>query len=182
MSLRRVHPGGFFWTIDRADRDSWILRIAGATGKMVAVASSDSSARRLAERLTLSGVPVLLALGPKTDAFATYAADDVSSLVTTADTLERHDVAVHGPMAVYTKVAESSRDYARLLEQIAAPVHVSFVYPETAPTAEALATQLSEDDELVVEIESEPLAAVLEHAHTGRPVTVGARRRFLLGR
>ncbi len=181
MTLRRVHPGGFFWTVDRADRDSWIVRIAGATGKLVVVASSESSAGRLAERMTLSGVPVLLAVGPKTDPIDTYAADDVSSLVTTVEALESHG-AVTAPIAVHTKVAESMRDYTRRVDLVIAPVHVSFVHPETSATADSVAVQLIDDGEVAVEIEAEPLAAVLEDAHSDSAVTLAGRRRFLLGR
>ena len=64
MTLEKVHPGGYFWKVARSDRDQLVRRLATRGRRLSVIAHSALEAKQFAERLTLSGLPVLLAVDP----------------------------------------------------------------------------------------------------------------------
>lgn len=180
MGLQRVHPGGFFWTISRAEREPMLLRLAAEAKRLSVIASSTREASGYAERLTLSGVPVLTATDPtRSQSADTFLDDRVSTLVTTDDY-----IAVHGPirvpMAVHLRVCPSVRAYARRLDAVPSAVHVTFVLPEDAVRAQALQAYLK-NDRGHPDVEDVEFEDVIDLTDTSTPaaMTTG-RRRFPL--
>ena len=167
--------------MERLERDAALRRIATAFGRMLVYASGEPSADRLAERLRLAGVPVLLATGPSgPGAIEQYTADATSSLVTTSAGLRGHGP-VSAPIVVNTRVTPSMREYVRRVELTESPVHVSLVVPEDEPLAADLAAQLGAETPVEAEA-GDPLATLLEHAGGDDSVKVSGRRRFPLAR
>lgn len=181
MNLRHVHPGGFFWSVERVERDDALRRIATVVGRMVVFSPNAQSAERRAERLRLAGVPVLVATDTQGgDAIGQYLTDGTSSLVTTGEHLRGHDP-IPAPVAVHTRVAPSLRIYARRLELAEAPVHISLIVPEDETLADDLISLLGE----VTPIEADPadpLAAILERCAEDESARIASRRRFPLTR
>lgn len=183
MTLRYVHPGGYFWALMRSERDSTLLRIAAARRKMLVLASSESGAERLAERFTLSGVPVLLATsGGRPDAIEVYRSDDVSGLVTTQCHLEAHGP-VAAPIVVHSRLAKSFRDYNRRRELAISPVHVSLVLPEDEEIAELRGDQIGSPVDLDLDLDTDDALEALLRAdeHVAEPA-MSSRRWFPLSR
>lgn len=183
MTLRYVHPGGYFWALERGERDASLLRIASARRKMLILASSESGAGRLAERLTLSGVPVLLAASAgRPDALDVYRADDVSGLVTTQCHLEAHGP-VAAPIVVHSRLAKSFRDYNRRRELAISPVHVSFVLPEDEEIAELRGDQIGSPVDLDLDLGStDALEALLRTDEDPIEAAESSRRWLRLSR
>jgi len=181
MTLRHVHPGGYFWALQRTERDATLLRIASARRKMVVLATSDGGAERLAERLTLSGVPVLLGTSRgRSDSLEVYRSDDVSALVTTRGHLEAH-APLAAPIVVHSRVAKSLRDYSRRRELAVSPTHLSLVLPEDEEIAEHLADQLGSPEILDVD-GGDALGVMLDHSENSDRATMASRRWFPLTR
>lgn len=181
MTLRQIHPGGYFWSLPRVDRDATLLRIASVLRKMLVLAPDESSAERLAERLTLSGVPVLLAIeGGRCDALEMYRSDGVSALVTTSSFLHQHGP-VSAPIVIHNRLADSVREYSRRVELALSKAHVSFVVSEDEVLASALAAQLA----MPPVIDLDPIAtfdSILDLVEGTDDAIVPARRRFPLSR
>jgi hypothetical protein len=181
MNLRRAHPGGFVVSLERVDRDTTLRRIAAAVGRMLVLAPTDASAKRMAERLTLSGVPVLLAVGAgRPDAVEQFVGDGVSSLVTTADYLDEHGQ-VSAPIVIHTRVAPTAREYGRRVELAPSSVHVTFVVPEDEALADSLLPDLGEPIGVGVD-NGDLLAPILEQVDASGTVAFSRRRRFPLAR
>ncbi|MGI9606698.1 MAG: hypothetical protein ACR2P0_11225 [Acidimicrobiales bacterium] len=182
MTLQHVHPGGFFWQTSRSDRELRVRDLAAKAGRLAVITKSAEQANEVAERLTLSGLPVLLATDvDRRGAADSFVADGVSSLVATHEY-----VLEHGPLpaaaAVHTRLVTSLRQYVRRLSSVPAPVHISFVVPEDIQAARAMVPLLSDD--AVIDLDADH---TLESVLGERPLAevaavVNSRRRFLLTR
>ena len=180
MTLRNVHPGGFFWDISRADRDGILRQLAMEVGRLAVITRSDQEADALAERLTLSGLPVYVATDVSRAATVdTFNSDAVSTLVASHDFVMRHGP-VRAPLAVHSRVSSSVREYSRRLEAVQSAVHVTLVTPEDAHKASSLSSFLVKDrghDE-VIDI---TLSDVIDLTELDGPAaTARTRRRFPL--
>ncbi len=145
MTLQHVHPGGFFWNIERTERENILLRLATEAGRLAIITRTVQEAESLSERLTLSGLPVFLASDmSRSETLETFREDPVSTLVATHDFLISHGP-VRVPMAVHSRVSSSVRDYSRRLEAVPSAAHVTLVSPEDAHKATSLRNFLSND-------------------------------------
>lgn len=145
INVQRVHPGGFFWTVERVDRLNHVVNFVAQTRRLAVVANAVSVAEEYAERLTLSGVPIYQA----TDINSTVSCDafkatDGGTLVTTAEF-----VVAHGPlpvsMTIHLRAASSVRDYTKRLAALPASVHLTFVVPEDEKRARSLCSHFEHD-------------------------------------
>ena len=141
--IQRAHSGGFFWTVNRSRRIQVILELAGRLPKLVIIAGSESEAADVAERLTLRGLPVVLAAS--IDGFQrAIGPDDWSggALVTTADYVaDRGPIA--SPMTVHLRPPFSVRSYVKRLKFSISPVQLTFVTPEEVVRADELRAAVS---------------------------------------
>ena len=183
-AVHQVHPGGFFWNIERSERAPQLMRFVAQTTKLAVVANTVREAEKFAERLTLSGVPVVLATdAAKPEGLTGYCNEDEGPCVLIAT----HDVALsHGPMpspmTVHLRSALSVRDYTKRLDALQSPVHLSFVVPEDQKRAASLLSHFGNDHGHgtpnkvhlgeVIDLTDGNVAAMVSHA----------RRRFPLGR
>lgn len=180
MTLKNVHPGGYFWHVSRAEREGHLLRLVSETGRIVLVTNSVSEANDFAERLTLSGVPVLLATDIANNTAArAFTQDQVSTLVATQEYVLANGP-VDAPTAVHLRTSPSVRDYARRIEAVRAPVHVTFVVPEDERRVVSLLSHL-EGDSGHGSPDDVEFAEVLDLTNTDEMAMVAsARRRFPL--
>lgn len=154
MTLENIHPGGYFWKVARSDRDQLVRRLATRGRRLAIVAHSGLEAKGFAERLTLSGLPVLLATdGTRAEVIEAEKDDCTSMIVTT------HEFAVdHGPipvsLAIHLRSASSIRDYSRRIDALPAAVHITFVTPEEESRAATLLSGLAKDrrDDNVIDV------------------------------
>jgi len=145
MTLKNVHPGGYFWHVSRAEREGHLLRFLSEMGRIALVTNSAREANEFAERLTLCGVPVLVATEmANASASRAFTQDQVSTLVATQEY-----VLANGPvdarMAVHLRTSPSVRDYARRVAAVRAPVHLTFVVPEDERRVVSLLSHLEGD-------------------------------------
>jgi len=180
MTLQKVHPGGFFWNVARADRDQVVLRLATETKKLAIVAHSEPAAKSFAERLTLSGLPVFCATdSSRSDALADEISHGTITLVTTHDFVMSHGP-IRVPLAVHLQAPRSVRVYARRLEAVPAAVHITFVTPDDVARAEALTSYLRNDrgHEQSDEISLGEVIDLTESGSTAAASVSTTRRRF----
>lgn len=145
MTLKNVHPGGYFWHVSRSDREGHLRRLVSEAGRIVLVTNSVREANDFAERLTLSGAPVLVATDVANAAAGrTFKSDAVSSLVATHEYVLAHGP-VAAPTAVHLRTCPSVRDYTRRIEAVQSPVHVTFVVPEDERRVGSLLSHLQSD-------------------------------------
>ena len=144
--VQRVHPGGFFWTVQRADRLAHIARFVAQTRQLAIIASSDAEVSSHAERLKLSGVPVHQAMSDSpSSVLETYLAEPATTLIAPHEYLvENGPVPV--PMAVHLRAARSVRQYAKRLDALPAAVHLTFVIPEDDQRASSLQAHFEHDE------------------------------------
>lgn len=181
MTLQNVHPGGFFWRIARSDRETQLLRFVAEAGKLAVIANTAREANEFAERLTLSGVPVLVATNPANEtAVRSFVDDGVSTLVATQEYLLAN-ARVPASMVVHLRTSPSVRDYARRLDAAPSSVHLTFVVPEDERRAMSLLSHLGDtgngtpdhvDIDHVIDLTTNDDLATMAHA----------RRRFPLHR
>ncbi len=181
MILQPIHQGGFLWKMTRGEREGALLRLAADVGQLILVTRSVSEARSLAERLTLSGLPVRVATGSDQATPASELIDDgVTSLVATHDYILEHGP-LNATVAVHTRIPRSPRRYLRRLSAIQSPVHITLVLPEDEKAAMALFPQLADID--LAGDNAESLDSVLDLTRSELPASVGSgRRRFPLVR
>jgi len=161
MTLQNVHPGGFFWTLARSERDQVVLRLVTEAKKLAVIAHSAPAAKSFAERLTLSGLPVFLATdSARSEAIEAEVVDGTSTLVTTHDFVLSHGP-IRVPLAVHLRAPQSVRVYARRLEAVPASVHITFVAPEDTSRAESLISYLRNDRGHIVDLDV-PLDEVID--------------------
>ncbi|MFT7473092.1 MAG: hypothetical protein ACI81L_000003 [Verrucomicrobiales bacterium] len=181
-TLQNVHPGGFFWNLERSERATQLVRFASLTKKLVIISNVAREANDYAERLRLSGVPVHVATDPASDAAVeAFRGHDVSALVATHEYVLAQGP-TPAPMVVHLRTAASVRDYTRRLDAVPSAVHLSFVVAEDAKRAASLISHFGFDHG-----HGEPgdvrLDDVIDLTDTNAIATVGhARRRFPLGR
>lgn len=145
MTLRKVHPGGYFWHVARAEREGHLLRLVSEAGRIVLITNSAREANDFSERLTLSGVPVLVATDVSNVAAVRAFSDDrVSTLVATQDYLIAHGP-IEAPTVVHLRTSPSVRDYARRVDAVLAPAHVTFIVPEDERRVVSLLSHLQRD-------------------------------------
>lgn len=180
MTLKNVHPGGYFWHVARGDREGHLLRFVSELGRIILVTNSVSEAQDFAGRLTLSGVPVLLATDVSNDAPArTFSDDGVSTLVATQEYLLAH-APFTAPTAVHLRTSPSVRDYGRRVGAVQAPVHVTFVVPEDERRVVSLLSHLEGDSGHGRPADTE-ISDVLDLTGTSEMAMVAStRRRFPL--
>jgi len=182
MTLQNVHPGGFFWHVARSDREIHLLRFVAEAGKLAVITNTAREAHDFAERLTLSGVPVLVATNPANHgAVRSFVDDGLSTFVATQEYLLANGPAP-ASMVVHLRTCPSVRDYARRLVAAPSSVHLTFVVPEDERRAMSLLSHLGDDaangtpDQVgidhVIDLTSTDDLAVMAHA----------RRRFPLHR
>jgi hypothetical protein len=145
MTLLQVHPGGYFWHVHRAAREAHLLRLVSETGRLVLITNSAREAIDFSERLTLSGVPVLVAIDTTNVAVVDAFNDDqVSTLIATQEY-----VIANGPiearLVVHLRTSPSVRDYERRIGAALAPVHVTFIVPEDERRVVSLLSHLKAD-------------------------------------
>lgn len=145
MTLEKVHPGGYFWKVARSDRDQLVRRLATRGRRLSVIAHSALEAKQFAERLTLSGLPVLLAVDPSRTELVAAESDSI-----TCNIVVTHEFAVgNGPLevslAVHLRPASSIRDYSRRVSAVQAAAHISFVTPEDESRAATLLASLTRD-------------------------------------
>ncbi len=181
-TVHRVHPGGFFWNVERAERAAHLVRFAAQTDKLAVVANTAREAVDYAERLTLSGVPVLTAVDVSSpSALSAYHDDSTNVLVTTHEVLLAHGPTT-APMTVHLRSALSVRDYTKRLDAVQSPVHLSFVIPEDQKRAASLLSHFG-NDHGHGEPNAVPLGDVIDLTDGNEIAMVShARRRFPLGR
>lgn len=180
MTLKNVHPGGYFWHVSRSDREGHLLRLVSETGRIVLVTNSAREANDFAERLTLSGVPVLVATDVANEnAARSFTEDRVSTLVATQEYVLAHGP-LEAPTAVHLRTTPSVRDYSRRIEAVRAPVHVTFVVPEDERRVVSLLSHL-EGDSGHGRPDDVEFSDVLDLTNTDEVAMVAnARRRFPL--
>lgn len=144
-NVQRVHPGGFFWTVQRADRLNHVMSFVAQTRRLAVVASAVNVAEEFAERLTLSGVPIHQATDVNNSlAYDAFKKSDGGTLVTTAEF-----VIAHGPlpvsMTVHLRASSSVRDYTKRLEALPSSVHLTFIVPEDEKRAKSLRSHFEQD-------------------------------------
>ena len=175
--IQRAHSGGFFWSVNRSRRIQVILEMASQLPKLVIIAGSESEAADIAERLTLRGLPVLLAasiegyqrsIGP----------DDWTggALVTTAEYVSDRGP-ISSPMTIHLRPPFSVRSYVKRLKFSISPVQLTFVTPEEDARASQLRSALS--PHLEVDKQGIRLTELLELTTSSTPAVVDSpRRRF----
>ena len=177
--IQRAHSGGYFWTVNRARRINAILDVASSVQKLVIIAGSQGEARDLSERLTLRGLPTLLAASSGTrHSLATFEAATRSALVTTAEYVQRFGP-VGAPITIHLRLPFSARNYVRRLRSSLSAVHLSFVTPEDEPRASTLRSALCPDHDSSAD-EGVDLEEVIDLT-AGQSVAVvePGRRRFV---
>lgn len=176
--IQRAHPGGFFWTVNRARRIQAILDVAGRVKKLVVIAGSESEACDVSERLTLLGLPVLLASKPRHSyRSARFEASARSAIVTTSEFASQNGP-VQAPITIHLRPPFSSRNYVKRLRSSVSAVHLTFVIPEDEQRASTLRSALSPDlDGLsndVIDLDDVIDLTTADHVASIEP----ARRRF----
>lgn len=150
--------------------------------RLALIANSVRDAQEYAERLTLSGVPVHLAIDPTESATAkSFEGDEPSTLIATHDYLMAQGP-VSAPMTIHLRTALSVRDYAKRLQASASAVHLSFVVPEDEKRALSLLSHFEHDQG-----HGGPNDATIDHlidltATNEVAMVSNGRRRFPLGR
>lgn len=176
--IKRAHRGGFFWTVDRSLRMKAILEVASTIPRFVVLAGSESEARDVSQRLTLRGVPVLLASNPDNPRLATsFEQSAATTFVTTADYVVKHGP-ISSPLTVHLRPPFSVRSYIKRLNCSRSAVHVTFVTPEDEQRADELRSSLSPESGPLAKSEID-LVKVLDLTSSGRVAGVDTpRRRF----
>ena len=187
MTLHNVHPGGFFWNLARSERDAVVLRLATEAPKLAVITQSIPEAESFAERMTLSGLPVLLATDSSRSQVARAevsrpkAKSGSNALITTHDFVVSCGP-IRVPLAIHLRAPRSVRSYTRRLEAVPAAVHITFVTPEDAAGAASLKAYLRNDRGHQVS-EDVDLSEVIDLTDSNSPATAavsGVRRRFPL--
>lgn len=143
--IQRAHSGGFFWTVNRARRVQAILDVASRVKRLVIVAGSESEASDVSQRLTLRGLPVLLAASPSDRRPArTFKTSDRTVLVTTAEYAQENGP-IESSMTIHLRPPFSVRSYVKRLKSSVSAVHLTFVTPEDEQRAGSLRSVLSPD-------------------------------------
>lgn len=137
--IQRAHSGGFFWTVNRGRRIQAILEVASNLTRLVIIAGSESEATDVSQRLTLRGLPVVLAVDG--DGSASFS-DATTALVTTAEFAQKHGP-IQAPMTIHLRPPFSVRSYVKRLKSSVSAVHVTFVTPEDEQRAGELRSVLS---------------------------------------
>lgn len=145
--IEQAHPGGFFLSLDRSRRIQAILSLASKLKGIVVIAGSEGEAEVISERLTLRGVPVLLASNPQDAEVISESDSDTTALVTTARFIEENGP-VHAPLTVHLRPPFSPRSYAKRLRCSVSAVHVTFVTPEDQQRAGQLCLALSANSDV----------------------------------
>ncbi len=138
--IQRAHNGGFFWAVNRGRRIQAILEVAGSLKKLVIIAGSESEAFDVSKRLTLRGLPVVLAVDDSHR--GAFDPDATTAIVTTADFAQKNGP-IRAPMTIHLRPPFSVRSYVKRLKNSVSAVHVTFVTPEDAQRAGELRSVLS---------------------------------------
>lgn len=177
--IEQAHPGGFFLSLERSRRIHTILSLASKLKGIVVIAGSDGEAESISERLTLRGVPVLLASSP--DAAEALSALDsaTTALVTTANFIEENGP-VQAPLTVHLRPPFSPRSYAKRLRCSLSAVHVTFVTPEDQQRARQLRMALSSNSDQA-QVEANDLSDLVDLSKSCEAAVVEQpRRRFTI--
>ena len=175
--IQRAHTGGFFWTVNRSRRIQVILEMAGKLPKLVIIAGSESEAADVAERLTLRGLPVILAASIEGYQRPIGSSDwSGGALVTTAEYVSGHGPISSG-MTIHLRPPFSVRSYVKRLKGSISPVQLTFVTPEEEVRASQLRAALS--PHLDAGDQGVELDELLRLTESDNPAVVDApRRRF----
>ncbi len=141
--ILKAHPGGFFWSVDRSRRVQTLLALAAHLKGMVVIAGSVSEATAISERLTLRGVPVVLAASvDRHTVVQDLESGATNALITTADFIEENGP-IRAPLTVHLRPPFSPRSYAKRLRSALSAVHVTLVTPEDEQRAGELRSSLA---------------------------------------
>lgn len=182
MTLENVHPGGYFWKIARGDRDQMLLRLASASRRLVIVAHSTPEAEKYAERLTLSGLPVLLADGAERNSALEAELENLSGTVVTTQDFAIAQGPIPAAVAVHLRATCSLRSYARRLDAVPAAVHVTFVAPDETSRAQSLLSSLRKErgGAEIIDVTLEEVIDLTESQPDALAEITSQRRRFPL--
>ena len=182
MTLQNVHPGGFFWNVARSERDQIVLRLATEAKRLAVISQSVPEAKSFAERMTLSGLPVLLATDASRSEVVRSDLDDGGKvLIATHDFVLSHGP-IRMPLAVHLRAPRSVRAYARRVEAVPAAAHITFVTPEDAAGAESLKAYLRNDrgHDGSVDVDLSEVIDLTDSASGSTAAVSSGRRRFPL--
>lgn len=167
--IQRAHTGGFFWAVNRGRRIQAILEVASNLNKLVIIAGSDSEAHEVSKRLTLRGLPVVVAVGDSPR--SAFTSDSTTAIVTTAEFAQKNGP-IKAPLTIHLRPPFSVRSYVKRLKNSVSAVHVTFVTPEDAQRAGELRSVLSPGADTadgesialskVIDLTDSPVAATVE--------------------
>lgn len=182
MTLQKVHPGGYFWNVARGDRDQLVLRLATEAKQLVVIAHSTAAAKHFAQRLTLSGLPVFVAVDPsRKELVKAELSKRTNTVVTTSEYVLKHGP-IEMPLAIHLRAAQTARVYARMVEAVLAKVHITFITAEDLTRAASLVAQLRSGgkDGDVPDISLEDVIDLTDGAASENAAVANFRRRFPL--
>ena len=181
MTFQRVHEGGYFWKLDRSERESSILRLATVVPQLVVITRSDAVSCDLGERLLLRGLPVVVGTAVTGEMpLRAFRSDGVSSLIASDTYLTEHSY-VEAGLVVHARIASSAKDYYRRLDEVVSPVHITLVVPEDDKPARRLINHLDKD--VVIDLsDDQAIDALIDLTESTFPASARTKRRFPLVR
>ena len=109
MTFQQVHEGGYFWMLDRSERESSILRLATVVPQLVVITRTDAVSCDLGERLLLRGLPVVVGTAETGEMpLRAFRSDGVSTLVA-SDTYLTQQGHVEAGLVVHARIASRRR-------------------------------------------------------------------------
>ena len=178
MTLENLHPGGYFWKVARSDRDQVVRRLSTRRRRIAVIAHSELEAASFAERLTLSGLPVVLAADPsRAELVEGQRESRPCTIVTTSEFAVEHGP-VPVSLALHLRAASSLRNYGRRVDAVPAAVHITFVTPEDQSRADALLVGLRKerDDDIIDVMLEEVIYLTDGDSQSIASIAVGRRR------
>jgi hypothetical protein len=181
MTFQRVHEGGYFWKLDRSERESSILRLATVVPQLVVITRTDALSCDLGERLLLRGLPVVVGTAETGQMpLRAFRSDGVSTLIA-SDTYLTQQGHVEAGLVVHARIASSPKEYYRRLEEVVSPVHITLVVPEDDKPARRLINHLDKD--VVIDLtDDQAIDALIDLTESPLQASARTKRRFPLVR
>ena len=181
MTVQQVHEGGYFWMLDRSERESSILRLATVVPQLVVITRTDAVSCDLGERLLLRGLPVVVGTAETGEMpLRAFRSDGVSTLVASDNYLSQLGHLEAG-LVVHARIASSRKDYYRRLADVVSPVHITLVVPEDEKPARRLIHHL--DKETVIDLtDDQAIDVLIDLTESTLPASARSKRRFPLAR
>ena len=181
MTFQRVHEGGYFWNLDRTERESSILRLATIVSQLVVITRTDAVSGVLGERLLLRGLPVVVGTAQTGEMpLRAYRSDGFSTLIASDNYLTQQGH-VEAGLVVHARIALSPKEYYRRIEEVVSPVHITLVVPEDDKPARRLINHLDKD--VVIDLsDDQAIDALIDLTDSTFPASARTKRRFPLVR